>query len=107
VSCGTPRRCGITTATSCLTCRWRTSVLAGVRGERQIRRLWVLRFAGTGSRWHGVTQADYVDHLIDPALADTVGLGQRQQMVAGRPAGVHRLGLQHDASSAIGADAAR
>ena len=42
-------------------------------------------------------QADQVDHLIDPALADAVGLGQRQQVVAGRPAGVHRPGLQQDA----------
>ncbi len=44
-----------------------------------------------------LTQADHVDHLIDPALADAVGLGQRQQVVAGRPAGVHRPGLQQDA----------
>jgi hypothetical protein len=29
--------------------------------------------------------------------ADAVGLGQRQQVIAGRPAGVHRLGLEQDA----------
>jgi hypothetical protein len=44
-----------------------------------------------------VGQADNVDQLIDPAPAEAVGLGQRQQVVAGRPPGMHRLGLEQDA----------
>ena len=39
-------------------------------------------------------QADDVDHLVHPAGLDAVGLGQGEQVVAGRSAGVHRLGLQ-------------
>ncbi len=44
-----------------------------------------------------VLQSGHADHLIDPPPADAVGLRQRQQVVAGRPAGVHRPGLQQDA----------
>ena len=41
-----------------------------------------------------VLQADQVQHLLDPAGRQTLGLGQEQQVVAGRAAGVHGLGLE-------------
>ena len=41
-----------------------------------------------------LSQADDVDHLVDPPRGDAVGLGQGEQVVARRPAGVHRLGLE-------------
>jgi hypothetical protein len=39
-------------------------------------------------------QADDVDHLVHPPPADAVGLGEGEEVVAGRPAGVHCLGFE-------------
>jgi len=50
----------------------------------------------TGALARDLAQAHHVDHLVDPAATDPVCLGQRQQVVAGRAAGVHRSRLQQD-----------
>ena len=41
-------------------------------------------------------QPDQLEDLVDPATAHARGLGESQQVVAGRPSGVDCLGLQQD-----------
>ena len=44
-----------------------------------------------------VVQADEVDQLVDALAADAVRLREREQVVVGRPAGVHRPRLEQRA----------
>ena len=44
-----------------------------------------------------VVEADQVDHLVDARAADAVGLGEREQVVVGRAAGVDGARLEHRA----------
>ena len=48
----------------------------------------------TGAFAGYLLQADRLDHLNHPGLRQPTGLGQRQQVVVRRPAGVDRLGLE-------------
>ena len=49
-----------------------------------------------GPRGRDLAQPGQLDHLIDPAAADPRRPRQRQQVVAGRQARVHRPGIQQD-----------
>jgi len=42
----------------------------------------------------GVTETDDVNDLVDPAARDAMGLGKRQQVVAGRATSVDGAGLE-------------
>jgi hypothetical protein len=49
-----------------------------------------------------VLETHDAEHLVDPAAADAVALGQAEQVVAGRAAAVQRLGVEQGTDLAHG-----